>query len=108
MADLYRYGNTDRIHFKLTLNGEAVTGLTLVAGDVKYSTNGSTSWTNVTISEITEKGNGWYFWTPSTGVVTSCKELIVNIKDQSSTALFDENGLQFYMGGNVAARLDGV
>lgn len=105
MAQLFRYGSTDPIYFKLTLSGAAVTGVTFQAADVKLSKDGA-AFANIGTA-CTEVGLGWYKWTPAAAANTQCQTAIVNIKDDVGT-LWDENALLLVMGGNASALYDGT
>lgn len=94
---LVRYGSTDPIPFKATLNGVAVTSLIFASNDITLSKDGG-SFANIG-SEVTEVGKGWYIWTPSAAAQTQCEYGIINVKDVVGTA-FDENGITFYTGGD--------
>lgn len=103
--DLYRWGATDPIYFKLTLNGAGVV-TTLASDDVKLSKDGA-AFTNIGLS-CTSVGNGIYKWTPAAGSNTQCEVMIINIKDAAGGPLFDENCLIIATGGDTTARFDGV
>lgn len=107
MATSIRWGTIEPLPFKVTLNGDGVAGLTFQANDIKIMSDGG-AWVNAsTIGTITDKGNGWYTWTPNSTVNTQKVSLVFNIKDDIGTE-FDENGAVFFTGGNVAAFYDGV
>jgi hypothetical protein len=101
--DLYRYGDTDPIYFKLTLNGAGV-ATTLASADVKLYKDGTYSADIGTA--CTSLGAGLYKWTPAAGSNTQCKVMILNIKDASGGPLFDENCLIITTGGSASAGLD--
>ena len=103
--DLYRYGTTEPIYFKVTLNGVGVTGLTLASEDVKVSKDGA-AFANVGTA-CAEVGLGVYKWTPAASSWSQCGVMVINIKDASGSA-FDENCLIVATGGDTAARFDGV
>ena len=105
MVDLVRYGSQDPIPFKVTLSGLAVTGLTFDAADIQLSKDAG-AFANIGTA-CTEIGLGWYAWTATLAADTQCNYGVINIKDAVGTA-FDENGVVFYTGGNVAARFDGT
>jgi len=104
--NLYRWGDTDPIYFKLTLNGAAVTGVSLANDDVKLSQDGA-AFANIGTA-CAEVANGIYKWTPAAGSNTQCKVMIINIKDATGGPLFDENCLIITTGGDTSAGLDGV
>lgn len=106
MAQLIRYGSTNPVYFKATLSGDGVTGLTFATDDVQLSKDGA-AFADIS-SAITEVGLGWYKWTPAAAANTQCKTGIINIKDQSATAVFDENGVVFVTGGDASAFYDGT
>jgi len=95
---LVRYGSTDPIPFKTTLDGDAVTGLVFATNDVQLSLDGGT-FVNIGL-EVTEIALGWYIWTPSTSSQTQAEYGLINVKDISTTAVFNENGITLYMGGD--------
>lgn len=104
--DLYTYGSTGKIYFKLTLSGVAVTGVTLDAADVKLSKDGA-AFTNIgSACAETTAGLGWYAWTPGASTDTQCEVMIINVKDNAGSA-FDENGLVITTGGSASARFGG-
>lgn len=103
--DLYRWGDTDPVYFKLTLNGVGVV-VTLASNDVKLYKDGTYS-ADIG-SACTSLGAGLYKWTPAAGANTQCKVMIINIKDASAGGEFDENCLIITTGGNAAAGLDGT
>lgn len=105
MPDLYRYGSTDPIPFKVTLSGAAVTGLAFDAADIQLSKDGA-AFANIGTA-CTEVGLGWYIWTPAAAANTQCEYGVINIADNVGS-LFDESGIIFYTGGDSSARYDGV
>jgi len=104
--DLYTYAQTDKVFFKLTLLGVAVTGVVLQDADVKLLKDGAAA-ADIGL-ECTEcvGGLGWYEWQPSLAAQTSSEVLIINIKDAIGSA-FDENAVLLTTGGNIAARFNG-
>jgi hypothetical protein len=104
--DLYEYGQTSPLYFKLTLNGVGVNA-TLVSGDVKVAKDGnpSANVTNLPVAIDPTNMPGVYSWTPSASE-TQCGVFVVNIKDASGGA-FDENCLVVATGGNISARFAG-
>lgn len=106
MPQLVRYGSTDPLYFKITLNGDAVTGLTFATNDIQLSKDGG-AFANIS-SAITEVGLGVYAWTPALSTNTQCKTGVINIKDQTATAVFDENCIIFVTGGAGAAFYNGT
>lgn len=101
--DLYTYGTTDPIYFKLTLSGVAVTGVNFDAADVKLSKDGG-AFANIGADcAETTGGLGWYSWTPASVSDTQCNVIIINVKDNVGSA-FDENGIVMATGGNASAR----
>ena len=106
--DLYTYGSTDPIYFKVTLSGVGVASLTFQAADIKVSKDGAAFANASTIGTVAETtaGLGWYKWTPSAASATQCEVLIINVKDDSGSE-FDENGLVIATGGNASARFSG-
>lgn len=109
MADLYNYGTTEPIPFKVTKNGAGVDSITFSSWDVQLSLQGS-AFLDISgqCDEMigTGQGEGWYVWTPSIAAYTSVPYFIIHIKEQAGTN-FDENGLVFYTGGNASARFSG-
>lgn len=103
--DIYRWGDTDPIYFKLTLNGAGVV-TTLAAADVKLYKDGT--YTGDVGTACTSIGAGLYKWTPAAGSNTQCKVMILNIKDVTSPKVFDENCLVITTGGDASAGLDGA
>lgn len=104
-VDLQVYGSTDPIPLKITLNGVGV-NVTLAAGDVKLSKDGGAV-ANVSALPVAVDGAnmpGAYLWTP-TSAESSCKVMILNIKDVSGAA-FDENMIIVSTGGNASARFN--
>jgi hypothetical protein len=112
MAQLVKYGSTEPIYFKVTLNGDGVAGLTFDANDIKYSLDNATAVNASTVGTIAAAaiGLGWYKWTPNGAANTQGKIIIFNIKDDSytTTPAFDENGIIVLLGGNTSAYYDGV
>ena len=105
MGDLYNYGSTDTIPFKVTKNSVAVTGLApFSTGDIQASVAGA-AFANID-SEVTEIGLGWYLWTPTVATQTQGEFVIINVKEVLGTN-FDENGIVLYTGGNASARYSG-
>lgn len=98
------YANLEPIYFKITKNGDGVTGQTFTLGDIQLSKDGGT-FANIPVDEFAEVGLGWYKWTP-TGTETTAKVVVVNISELSGTN-FDENGFSFSTGGNASARFAG-
>ena len=107
MAQLYKYGATDPVYFKVTLAGVGVAGITLAAADVKLGLDGAAAVNIGASCTETTFGLGWYKWTPANASQTQGKTAIINVKDSVSTA-FDENGILLVMGGNAAALYDGT
>ena len=105
MAQLFTYGSTQPVYFKLTLSGVAVTGVTFQAADVQLSKDGA-AFANIGTA-CTEVGLGWYKWTPAAAANTQCKTAIINIKDVIGS-LFDENALLLVTGGSASALYDGT
>jgi len=106
VADLYRYGGTDAIYFKLTLSGVGING-PVVAGDMKISKDGGTP-ANVSALPTAVDGTnmvGVFKWVP-TSAETSCKTFVINLKDAAGAA-WDENCLIFITGGDTSAQLNG-
>ena len=100
------YGQTDPIFFALTdINGDGVTGVTLIAADVKLSTwddDDNTYNTTVNIgTECSEGDNGFYYWTPSIASQTQHSKLLIYIND-SAQSRFVENRLNLDVGGDPA------
>ena len=60
--DLYTYGTTDPIYFKITLNGAGVIP-TLVLGDIQVSKDGA-AFTNIPLAQLASVGLGVHKWTP--------------------------------------------
>jgi hypothetical protein len=108
MATLFNYGTTDAIPFKVTKNGEGVSGLTFSAGDIYHITPAGTA-TDVT-GDITElnatNGKGIYVYTPSAASYTEHEWFIINV-DEASGTNFDENMIVCMTGGNASARYSG-
>ena len=108
--DLYTYGTTDPIYFKVTLNGVGVSGLTFQDADIKLSKDGA-NWASITASANVEEveaaaGYGVYKWTPAIAAETQAEVIILNIKDAVGSE-FDENCLIISTGGNANARFSG-
>ena len=108
--DLYLYGSTDPIYFKVTLAGVGVSGLTFQDADIELSKDGG-NWASInadtTVVEVeSAAGYGVYKWTPQAASETQAGVLILNIKDASGSA-FDENCLIIATGGNASARFSG-
>ena len=104
--DLYEYGTTSPLYFKLTSSGVGVAA-TLATGDVKISKDGGAFANVTTLPTVVDASNGpgWFKWTP-TAAETQCEVFIINIKDASG-AVFDENALVVATGGNASARFAG-
>ena len=122
--DLYTYGSTDPIYFKITdTNGQGVEGLTFQPADIQVClvTAGnkpiaaSPGWQNAstigTIGEMvgSSAGKGWYYWEPSASARTQGEVVIINILDDvpGDTSVFMENGLLIATGGDASARFSG-
>ena len=110
--DLYRYGDTKQIAFKLVdSSGDGVNN-TLQAGDVWISQDtgsGFSAAAQVTnLPQLIDQNDiaGCYYWTP-TVAETSCQAFMVNIKDQTVPAAFIENSFVIATGGNASAFFDG-
>lgn len=108
--DLYTYGSTDPIYFKVTLAGVGVTGLTFQDADIELSKDGG-NWASInadtTVVEVeAAAGYGVYKWTPQAASETQCEVMVLNIKDAVGSA-FDENCLIISTGGNASARFSG-
>lgn len=103
--DLFTYGSTDKIYFKITLNGVGVNP-TLANGDVKISkTGGTPANVNSLPTAVHADIPGIHEWTP-TAAEASTEVIILNIKDAAGSA-FDENCLIIATGGNASARFSG-
>lgn len=103
----WRYGSTNKVYFKLTLNKVAVEGITFDAADVKISIDGGAFANIGTECSETTGGLGWYAWQPASAAQTQGKTIIGNIKDDVGAA-FDENAFQLITGGSVGnSQLDG-
>jgi len=104
--DLYLYGATDPIYFKLTLAGVGVNP-TVVAGDFYLSQDGvaGVALTNLPTAVDGTNMPGIFKWIPDT-TETDCEIMVLNIKDAAGAA-FDENCLIIATGGNASARFSG-
>lgn len=98
--DLYTFGDTRPIRFKLTKDRDAVTGYVLLEADVQLQKDDG-AWVGIGTA-CTESGNGWYKWSPASSTDTSAKTLTINIKDSVGTT-FDENGMVLQTGDNALA-----
>ena len=104
--NLYTYGTTSPIYFKVTLDGAGVTGLTFQDADIQLSKDGVSFSSINADTTVTEVGFGVYEWVPASPTETEAEVLIINIKDNSGSA-FDENCLIIATGGNSSARFSG-
>ena len=109
--DLYRYGSTAPICFKVTLNGVGV-DVTLAAADVRLKTYDGVAWSTVanvgtacTAVDSTQCP-GLQQWIPAAGSNTQAELIILNIKDNDGGGAFDENCLIIATGGDASARFD--
>ena len=104
--NLYLYGSTDPIYFKLTLGGVGVNP-TVVAGDFYLSQDGAAGAALSNLPTAVDGTNmlGIFKWIPVT-TETDCEVMILNIKDVAGGA-FDENCLIISTGGHVNARFSG-
>lgn len=105
--DLYSYGTTDPIYFKVTLSNVGVSGLTFQDADIELSKDGG-NWASISASTTVVEveaaaGYGVYKWTPQAASETQCEVMILNIKDASGSA-FDENCLIIATGNHPSAR----
>ena len=108
MADFQVYGSTRPKSLKITLSGVGVNA-TLATGDVKIVKDGGTP-ANVAILPTAVDGTnapGLFRWTPTLAEMQA-EEVVLLIKDQDATPLFDENMLVIETGGDVSARWDGT
>lgn len=101
--DLYNYGTTDKVYFKLTLSGVGVNA-TVAAADFRLSKDGGTPAALDTLPTAVDGTNmpGVFEWTPI-AAETQCEVMILNIKDSAGSA-FDENCLIICTGNNPSAR----
>ena len=99
MAEPYHYGAVDPVEFKITLNGDGVTGLTLDNADLQLSIDRG-AFANIG-NEVTELGLGIYYWIPSSATQTQGETLILNLRDNVGAA-FDENTIILKTGGDAS------
>lgn len=102
MPDLYRYGTTEPVYFKVTLSNAGVAGLTFQAADIKLSIDNGAAINIGTECTEAALGLGAYLWTPSVASRTQGKQLVINIKDDVGSA-FDENMIILQTGGDSSA-----
>lgn len=109
MSDLYRYGSTDPIYFKITKDGDGI-DVTLAAGDVYLSKDGGTVADIIAECTAVDSTNlpGVYEWQPTSSTQTSAKILLIAVRDVSAGGVFDENLILVQTGGNALASLDGT
>jgi hypothetical protein len=106
--NLYTYGTTDPIYFKITLAGVGVDP-TLAAGDVILTNDGGATTEDVYNECTAIDGTnlvGIFEWQPTAATQTQGEVIILNIKDAAG-AEFDENCLIIATGGNASARFSG-
>ena len=109
--DLYTYGSTDPIYFKITLAGVGV-NVTLATNDVRLSQDGASGGSIIDITSECAAVDGTnlpglYKWTPNPASRTQCGVMAIYIKDASAGGAFDENCLVISTGGNASARFSG-
>jgi hypothetical protein len=106
MLAYHKYGTTDPIPLKFTLNNVGV-NVTLAAGDVKVSVDGAAPANVNALPVAVDATNmpGVFLWTPIAAEVQG-KLIILNIKDQAGSA-FDENMITIPTGGHASARYNG-
>ena len=110
--DLYRYGDTKYIAFKLVnSSGDGVNNI-LQAGDVWISQDTGSGFSAAAqvsnLPQLIDANDmpGCYSWLP-TIAETTCQAFMVNIKDQTAPAAFIENSFVIACGGNSSAFFDG-
>jgi hypothetical protein len=101
MFPMIKYGSSKELQFKLVDDAGDAVSVTLVAGDVKISKDHG-SFTNVTNLPV-EIGTTGIYWFVLTGTETTCKNIAINIKDQTVPAVFVESSMIMVTGGNANA-----
>ena len=97
MADLYRYGETKPIYFRIVdTSGNKVTGHTFSTTQVYASIDGGT-FSDIS-TECSEVGRGWYKWTPSSAAQTQGEVVLFDFDDGTNA----DNGWQIQTGGDPA------